>query len=356
LIDDTISDLNGWGEVSKASLCLITNLNKIILEINKLIKYIQAKKYQNFKQELAGISKDIYKFVTTIQLLTSKENIESTFWLEEGYQGIKLIIQPWGIEYEEMNTTLQSNNSHNFIISSFADKKAMQSVENKLKIANQLDKIFIKKREDSFNLLKMILPADIPNPNSAEFGEIVSKIVLDISRKNNGGVVVSAPSRSIIENIYKNTSIGLKKEGIEVNAQGVSGSQSKVYQKYHSNQKSVLLANHQMLYKRDIPSDKIKCLIMVKLPFDIDYIPQKRSNPANFNDFKDKTLPKSVFKYLKIFQKLSKNRSEKGVFINLDNRVQTANYGDDFISSLPEISIDYIEVKNIAKEAKRWLR
>lgn len=356
VVNDAISEHKGWEEVAQVSRNLIINLNKLVLEANKLIKYIQVKKYQNFSSELGGISKDIYKYITTIQLLTTEESIKTTFWLEEGYQGIKLIMQPPEIEYEKINKALQSNHSHNFIISSVTDQKAMRSVEDKLKISDQVKNIFVEKGNKSSNLLKILLPVDIPNPNSAEFGEIVSNTIMDIAKRLKNGVVVTAPSRSIVENIYKNISIGLKKEGIEVNAQGVSGSRDKVYQKFLSSSKSLLVVNHQMLYKKDIAPDKIKCLIMVKLPFDVSFMPENSSKSDSFNNFREKTLPQSVFKYLKIFQKLSKNRSKKGVFVNLDNRVQTANYGDDFIGSLPDINVDYHKVENIAKEATKWLK
>ena len=46
---------------------------------------------------------------------------------------------------------------------------------------------------------------------------------------------------------------------------------------------------------------------------------------------------------------------DKGVVIILDRRVQEQRYGDDFLESLPETTLTYGSLQDVAGNVKDWL-
>lgn len=357
LINKYRTNLDGWDQVAQSSNNMILQLNNLIFQVNNIIKLISSKKFSNIKSELEGISHDFYNIVNKIQKLLLETNKNTVIWLEENFGKIEIIVTSNGIKEGVIDNLLNNSNSANILNTAYESEKINDLLINRLKISQRIQQVPILKKEEHEKYLKIIVPTDIPSPNHSNFNNAVSNIILNTAKKIKGGVVVSLPSRAAINNIYENIAIKLKKINIKVHAQGVSGGKEKVFNQFLSDKNTVLLASHQLIIDKDFPTGDIKCLVLVKFPFDMVSHPQLKAKYGDIRgSFMDKVLPAAVFKYMKIFQKIAKNRDTKGVFVNLDSRLNSANYGDDFIKAIPDIGIEYTEIDNIDEEVYGWLK
>ena len=71
--------------------------------------------------------------------------------------------------------------------------------------------------------------------------------------------------------------------------------------------------------------------------------------------FQESALPEALYKWQQIFQQLIKSRDDRGAFVILDNRVESAKYGADFIKSLPTSQVEYCRKSEIDGSAHDWL-
>ncbi len=355
LINSGAVNLAGWNDMENATRHFISQINNLIISLNTIIKIISAKKYQDVNREFQGLAYDLYKITNKIQKILPESSSGSQIWLEEYYDKLAINIKPCGLNDNLLNKLIDQSDSLNIAISIYNIEKTKNFLINELKISSEIKKITLESRQNLKEKIKLIAPIDIPHPNDANFSAVAGNIIKDIALTLRDGVVISASSRAILKKIYQNLAEELKKNDINIFVQGVTGGKDKAYSQFLSRKDSILLASNQMVMDKEFPSDKIKCLILLKFPFDVISTEESSTDSAiKKNYFQIKTLPRAVFKYMKIFQRIAKNKQGRGVFINLDSRLLNANYGDDFIKVLPEMSIGYIKAADICKEVKKW--
>ena len=105
---------------------------------------------------------------------------------------------------------------------------------------------------------------------------------------------------------------------------------------------SVLLGVNSFWEGIDIKGDKLSCVIMVKLPFDVPNEPLIEAKiedieKKNKNSFNEYIIPNAIIKFKQGFGRLIRSEKDKGIFILLDTRVLTKPYGKFFLESLPKM-------------------
>lgn len=356
LINHSAVNLTGWNDMESATRHFISQINNLIISLNAIIKKISAKKYQDVSREFQGLSYDLYKITNKIQKILPESSSGSQIWLEKYYEKLAINIKPRGLNDNLLNKLIDQSDSLNIVISIYNIEKTKNFLINELKISSKIKKITFESRQNLEEKIKLIAPIDVPHPNDINFSVVAGNIIKDIALTLRDKVVISASSRAILKKIYQDLAADLKKNDINIFVQGVTGGKDKAYSQFLSRKDSILLASNQMVMDKEFPSDKIKCLILLKFPFDMMSNEELGTDSTiKENYFQTKMLPRAVFKYMKIFQKIAKNQQGKRIFINLDNRLLNANYGDDFIKALPEMSIGYIKTEDIYKEVKKWL-
>ena len=99
----------------------------------------------------------------------------------------------------------------------------------------------------------------------------------------------------------------------------------------------------------DVQGDKLKSVIIIKLPFKvpndpvteaiIENIKQKGKNP--FNDYQ---VPQAVIKFKQGIGRLIRSKDDKGIITILDNRIIKKAYGKKFLKTLSKNK--FIDKKN----------
>jgi len=126
----------------------------------------------------------------------------------------------------------------------------------------------------------------------------------------------------------------------EVLAQGVTGSAEKITKRFMLGHDAVLLATSSFMAGIDFPESALEMVILVQLPFDAPNAVQTKVRYAQLtaqgqNPFKTEALPKATIRFRQAFGRLIRTSDDRGVFVCLDPRLLTTQYGQQMCRALP---------------------
>ena len=148
----------------------------------------------------------------------------------------------------------------------------------------------------------------------------------------------------------------LEKEGIMVLGQGVDGSPRKVLNNFRANPESVLLGTSSLWEGVDVVGPGLSVLFVARIPFGVPTDPVLSARSELFEDpFNDYLVPQAVLKFKQGFGRLIRSRSDRGVVIFLDKRLQTKRYGRVFLDSLPKCTVKSGTLSQMRQEVLGWL-
>ncbi|MFK7780255.1 MAG: helicase C-terminal domain-containing protein [Candidatus Gracilibacteria bacterium] len=200
----------------------------------------------------------------------------------------------------------------------------------------------------------IFIPTDIGSikNNSTEIVNFLGKFYSIVR----GKVLTLLTSYAIIRKIYTGLNADLKKEGINLYAQGVAGSKIKLlsfFLKDPSN--SILLGTDSFWEGVDIPGDDLKYLVIHKFPFSVPTDPIFQARSVFFKDpFLEYSVPKAIIKLKQGLGRLIRTKSDKGLVILLDNRILSTAWGSRFFDAFPsDINIKKGKIDNFLEILER---
>ena len=153
-----------------------------------------------------------------------------------------------------------------------------------------------------------------------------------------GKTLVLFTAFSVIRDIFTKLKILLQKEDIHLLAQSISWSKNKQidYFKEHCNN-SILLGTDTFWEGIDIPWEKLKYLVVHKIPFAVPSDPIFIARSKLYQDsFQQYAIPKSILKLKQWFGRLIRSKKDTGIIVFLDDRIHTTVWGKQFYNSFPK--------------------
>jgi DNA polymerase-3 subunit epsilon/ATP-dependent DNA helicase DinG len=152
-----------------------------------------------------------------------------------------------------------------------------------------------------------------------------------------GNILVLLTSFMVIKKIYTKSNIPLKKAWINLYAQSIWGSKIKQITLFKEDpNNSILLWTDSFWEGIDIPWEDLKYLIIHKFPFAVPSDPIFQARSIFFKDsFKEYSIPKAIIKLKQGFWRLIRTKTDKGVVILLDDRINS-DWGAGFYEAFPK--------------------
>ena len=148
----------------------------------------------------------------------------------------------------------------------------------------------------------------------------------------------------------------MEKAGITVFEQGEGISPAALLQTFRNTEKAILLGTRSFWEGVDIQGDALSVVVIAKLPFDVPSDPIIAARSESFDDsFGEYNLPEAILKFRQGFGWLIRSKSDKGLVIVMDSRINTKRYGKDFIDSIPKCTRISGSVRDIPRNAAKWL-
>lgn len=202
----------------------------------------------------------------------------------------------------------------------------------------------------------VFIPDDMPQPNERNYQHMVEKGIVELAAALKGRTLVLFTSYSQLRETAANISPRLSLGNITVYDQATGGSRESLLESFKSTEKAILLGTRSFWEGIDIPGDDLSALVIVRLPFAVPNDPIFAARSGTYSDaFNEYAVPDAILRFRQGFGRLIRKQTDRGIVAIFDSRVIHKSYGMKFIESLPDTSLEYGKLDEIATRAKDWL-
>lgn len=248
------------------------------------------------------------------------------------------------------SATLTSNRSFHFI---------KQRLGFYLSAKEKIEKIY----DSPFNYedqALFICPPDMPSPENPKYIEEISKTIEMAIDASKGSAFCLFTSYSQMKAVFECLKDRLLKKGYALFIQGTK-SRKELIEEFKEAKLPVLFGTDSFWEGVDVAGDKLRLVIIPKLPFKVPTEPiiQARSEhleSQGYDPFRDYALPQAIVKFKQGFGRLIRTKKDRGCVLCLDSRIKAKNYGAFFIKSLPGCQKAFISRSEIAQAIANFLK
>lgn len=201
---------------------------------------------------------------------------------------------------------------------------------------------------------------DIQAVSQSDYIEEVAHAVTNAVRMTEGRSFVLFTSQDMLRKTVELIHESELLSDYMIFAQGVTaGSRMRLLKSFQKFNHSVLFGTNSFWEGVDVPGDGLASVIVVRLPFSSPEEPTFKAR-AQFisqqgrNSFSELALPEAILRFKQGFGRLIRSSHDKGVFIVLDRRIETKSYGQQFIQSLPPISVQKLPLDSMVQQLGNW--
>jgi len=352
---------NNWHSLEQVTENILLQINTIINAITSFNRIVESRSNQsimlNIYNDLSALKNDLYEISEKLNEFIFEPDKDAVYWIEKDQKNSKLTFCMAPIEVSQiLHEKLFSDK--NAVVLTSATLSANQSFEHiKSRLGFLTDNAEIYDSPfDYIDSTFMLMPKSIPDPREEAHIDHVCQSIAMACISMQGRALALFTSYSSIRKAYENLKPVMEKRNIEVLAQGISGSPKQLVNHLRENPHTLLLGTSSMWEGIDIKGESLQVLIMTRLPFAVptDPIYQARSEKYK-NPFMEFAIPTAILKFRQGFGRLIRSNNDRGVFIMLDNRINTKKYGEMFLNSLPAMKRQKYDNNQITNMIKKWL-
>jgi DNA polymerase-3 subunit epsilon/ATP-dependent DNA helicase DinG len=200
------------------------------------------------------------------------------------------------------------------------------------------------------------LPTDVPDPQSDEFEEAVEDIVADVASRLRGRTLALFTSHQQLRNVYMGLKHRSDLDEVLILGQGIDGQRRHVLKAFEENDRPLLLGTASFWEGVDVPGDRLSCVVIVRLPFQVPTEPVFAARAERLRDpFLQYALPQAALRLKQGFGRLIRRHDDRGAVVILDNRVLERDYGRAFLEALPPASRFLGPAEEVGEAIDRWV-
>ena len=211
---------------------------------------------------------------------------------------------------------------------------------------------------DYKNNALIVVPEDMPEPGAPGFANATADALANIARAstaNEGRVLALFTSISALDNARKAITPVLNQMGIRVIAQGADGSPARIMRMLADEGPTIALGTSSLWEGVDLEGATLDALVMARLPFPVPTDPIVAARSERFEDgFLEYSIPEAVQRFRQGFGRLIRSRTDRGVFVILDTRIVTKNYGVKFQRALPKTAVRRVSTERLFPLLESW--
>ena len=334
---------------------LIDSLQTYQLRLLDLERKIKDLGDDSFFEKNKNIFIDIEALATQLERLgsTLKECIfdvdfeTSVLWLEEDKKGLSLVKATLDLSKILSKKLFFKFSSVVLCSATLATDQNFHFFRKRLGLTEKLlpgKAVYEKIYHSPFDYQRQALiavPKDMPSPLEKSFPRTAAEKIWEIIVLSRGGCFVLFTSFELMLQCRELLNEKLHKGGFILFQQGQQQRQALV-RGFQQTKRAVLFATDSFWEGVDVVGDALRCVIIVKLPFQVPSEPMIEARmeaieKAGGNAFMHYSVPKAIVKFKQGFGRLIRNKKDRGCIICLDPRLMTKPYGQKFLKSLPQL-------------------
>lgn len=192
---------------------------------------------------------------------------------------------------------------------------------------------------DYQNQLLLVVPTDLPEPDSRDFISRAADYLEQVLVLSRGRAFLLFTSYGMLAQTHRALAGRLAGLGMDVLCQG-EADRARLIAQFKESGRAVLFGTSSFWEGVDVPGDALSLVVLAKLPF---AVPSDPINEARYekveqegrNPFVELSLPQAVIRFKQGFGRLIRTQGDRGAVVVLDRRIVTRPYGRSFIEALP---------------------
>ncbi len=204
----------------------------------------------------------------------------------------------------------------------------------------------------------LYIPNDMPDPNDRfHYQRELERGLIELTAALNGRVMGLFTSYTHLRQTAQAIAPRLALGNITVYDQSDGSSRQSLLDGFKTNERAILLGTRSFWEGVDIPGESLSALVIVRLPFSVPTEPVFAARAETYKDsFNDYTLPDAILRFRQGFGRLIRTRTDRGIVAIFDSRIKTKSYGQTFIASLPDCTVQYGSLSTLSEIAVNWLK
>lgn len=339
-----------WSDVVESSELMVESFNVVVSILQQVINRLQDN-MRNLKFDkrnnvddlldiLRAKLEECHLFLHVLRhgVLDSQPEREVVYLrYEPRFSAVTLCVAPLQVGDIVDDFLWKSKKSLVLTSATLSVGKSFDYVKSQLSLGED---IMLSKQTSPFDYEKNVqlyLPDNFPAPGSKSFDIKVADEIFKFASHFEGRTLVLFTAYSYLKNVHNLLHKRFDKVGLELLSQGVVGSRKRIIMRFFEESRSVILGTSSFWEGVDFPGDMLKCVVIVKLPFDVPSNPEFAARSELYdNPFLEYSLPRALLRFRQGCGRLIRTSEDSGVIVILDNRVLNKFYGKQFVDLFPQ--------------------
>lgn len=350
-------------QIIETSENFISSLRIFSTKIDALLKMIESlemntggEAFLSQRTEIRAQADRLETAANSIEKIMIEPDREFIQWIEvvgrNTYHIVRLRSSPLEVAemlfdnvYDKFKTVIMT--SATLTVEGIRNQGKFDYLENRIGLTlvnktRRLEKIL----PEAFDYMKqalILVPLDIPEPNSREFAPILAEQIYKALEISRGKAFVLFTAYSLLNKMHNQLEQPLNSMGLTLLKQGAEN-RHRLLQRFVNDIHSVLFGTDSFWEGVDVRGEALESVLITKLPFRVPTEPVIEARVEAIkrrggNAFMEYTVPQAVIKFKQGFGRLIRHKTDRGSILIFDKRVIQKEYGAVFLKSLPKCNI-----------------
>lgn len=347
-----------WESVNHALSRLVDGLTRFLKDLQSLMEMAEDFQLEGLIQELAGTISRLLEWQARTHVILMEPSEQGIYWAHFAPSSdyISLNAAPLHVAPFLEKSIFSAKQSVVLTSATLRVGGTFEYIRERLGIA-EAQELALGSPFDYPSSTLLYLPTNIPEPDTPNYQRMVEEAIVSLSKALEGRTLVLFTSHRQLQRTAKAITPILAEDGILVLEQSENTSRTQLLETFRLAGRAVLMGTRSFWEGIDIVGETLSCVVIPRLPFSVPTDPIFSARSETYEDpFHQYAVPESILRLRQGFGRLIRSKTDRGIIVILDKRIQTRSYGKLFLQSLPPCTMVKGPIELLPQEALKWIK